>query len=547
MEQIRTINGQDFKEMFIAATNWLEKSAQDIDSLNVFPVPDGDTGTNMLLTMRSTMEEAEQAPNRSVSGMVKAMADGALMGARGNSGVILSQFWKGLAQSLSEKKTFDGHDLAEALSQASEMAYKGLSNPVEGTILTVIKDAAQAAQVRAAKNGGDVVSVLEAAVSAATESVANTPSLLPVLREAGVVDAGGQGLYTILEGALRYLRGEAELMQFRKPQMIASNIPLTPLAITAPEALSVEEVPFGYCTEFLLKGQELEPDKLRSKLKKKGESLIVVGDDTTVRVHIHTLDPGNVIRYVTSLGTMHKVSIRNMDEQHQDFLAMQKAKAPAADMAIIAVASGDGLADVFSSLGVAAIVPGGQTMNPSTKDLLQAVEKTTSDKVIILPNNKNIVLTAEQVQPLTKKSIKVVPSGTIPQGIGALLAFDYEADFETNSRVMTEALASVKTIEITRAVRSTKLNGLEIKKKQAIGLLDGCLTAVGDKAVDVLKDVLAKAELDKAEVVTIYFGADTEEAEARAVSGNMTKQYPNLQIEVVRGGQPHYNYIISVE
>jgi DAK2 domain fusion protein YloV len=547
MEQVKTIGGQDFKEMFTAATNWLEKSASDIDSLNVFPVPDGDTGTNMLLTMRSTMEEADRTPNRSVSAVARAMAHGALMGARGNSGVILSQFWNGLAQSLDKKETFNGNDLADALSQASVMAYKGLSNPVEGTILTVIKDAAAAARAQASKDSEDVISVMEVAVNAATESVANTPSLLPVLREAGVVDAGGQGLYTILEGALRYLRGEAELMQFRKPQMIASNIPLTPLAITAPEKLAVEEIPFGYCTEFLIKGRELGPDKLRKKLSRKGESLIVVGDDNTVRVHIHTIDPGNVIRYVTSLGTMHKVSIRNMDEQHQDFLEMQKEKAPAADMVIIAVASGDGLSDVFASLGVTAIVPGGQTMNPSTKDLLQAVEKSASDKVIILPNNKNIVLTAEQVQSLTKKSIKVVPSKTIPQGVAALLAFDYEADFETNSRIMAEALATVKSAEITRAVRSTKLNGLIIKKKQAIGLLDGCLVAVDDETANVLRDVLTKADLGKAEVVTIYYGADTEETEAQGISDNISKQYPDLQVEVVKGGQPHYNYIVSIE
>jgi len=414
-------------------------------------------------------------------------------------------------------------------------------------MLTVIKDASAAAKAQASSGSDDLISVMEAAVNAANESVANTPSLLPVLREAGVVDAGGQGVYTILEGALRYIRGEAELMQFRKPQMIVSNIPLTPLTITAPERVAVDEIPFGYCTEFLLKGKELTPDRLRKKLEKKGESLIVVGDDTTVRVHIHTLDPGNVIRYVTSLGTMHKVSIRNMDEQHQDFLEMQKARAPATDMAIIAVVSGDGLSDVFTSLGVTAIVPGGQTMNPSTKDLLQAVEQSASDKVIILPNNKNIVLTAEQVQSLTDKMIKVVPTKTIPQGVAALLAFDYEADFETNGRIMAEVISTIRSVEITRAVRSCKLNGLSIKKKQAIGLLDGALVAVGDKTNDVLNDVLAKVDLDKAEVVTIYYGADTEEAEAEKSSANIRKQHPDLQVEVVRGDQPHYNYLVSIE
>jgi DAK2 domain fusion protein YloV len=448
---------------------------------------------------------------------------------------------------LAEKETCNGSDLANALSQASLMAYKGLSNPVEGTILTVIKDAAAAAQAQVASGSEDIVSVIEAAVDAASESVANTPSLLAVLKEAGVVDAGGQGLYTILEGALHYLRGEAEQMQFRKPQMIASNILLTPFAITAPERLAVAEIPFGYCTEFMLKGKDLELDKLKKKLTKKGESLIVVGDDAMIRVHIHTLDPGNVIHYATSLGTTHNVSIRNMDEQRLDFLEMQRERAPATDMAVIAVVSGNGLADVFTSLGVAAIVPGGQTMNPSTKELLQAVAQVASDKVIILPNNKNIVLTAEQVKSLTEKSIKVVPTKTVPQGVAALLAFDYEADFETNGRIMTEAMSTVKTIEITRAVRSAKLNGLNIKKKQAIGLLDGNLVAAGDKSVDALGDVLSKVDLDKAEVVTIYYGADTKEAEAQQVSTSISEEQPDLQVEVVKGDQSHYNYIISIE
>jgi hypothetical protein len=533
--------------MFAIATSWLEKSTSEIDALNVFPVPDGDTGTNMLLTMRSTVDEADRASDNSVSAVAKAMARGALVGARGNSGVILSQIWSGLAQGLEGKETFNGSDLADALLQASDKAYKGLSNPVEGTILTVIKEASLAARKQATNGSDDVVSVMEIAVSAAAEAVANTPSLLPVLKEAGVVDAGGQGLYTILEGALRYLRGEAEQMQFRKPQMVASNIPITHLAVTAPERIAVDEIPFGYCTEFLLKGMELEPDKLKKKLEKKGQSLIVVGDDTTVRVHIHTIDPGNVVRYATSLGTLHNVSMRNMDEQHQDFLEMQRERAPATDIAIVAVVSGDGLRDVFTSLGVTSIVTGGQTMNPSTKDLLQAVEQSSSSKVIILPNNKNIVLTAEQVQSLTDKTIKVIPAQTIPQGVAALLAFDYEADLETNGRIMEEVLSGVKTIEVCRAVRSTKMNGLAIKKKQAIGLLDGNLVAVGNATAGVVRDVLVKADLGKAEVVTIYYGAEAGKAEAEGISSGITRKYPDLQVEVVKGGQPHYDYIVSIE
>ncbi len=544
MRQVDSINGQELREMFATATSWLEKSASDIDALNVFPVPDGDTGTNMLLTMRSSIEEAQGAADSSASAVAQAIARGALMGARGNSGVILSQIWRGLAQGLIDKQSFTGSDLAEALQQASAMAYKGISNPVEGTILTVVREASEAGQAQVASGSDDLISVMEAIVNAANESVANTPTLLPVLREAGVVDAGGQGLYTILEGALRYLRGETEQMQFRKPQMIVSSIPLT---ARLPRMVTTHEEVYGYCTEFLLKGEELSSDKIRTRLEKKGQSLMVVGDETAVRVHIHTLEPGSIIRYATSLGTMHQVSIRNMDEQHQDFLEMQKERAPSVDTATIAVVSGDGLADVFTSLGATAIVPGGQTMNPSTKDILQAVKMVASDKVIILPNNKNIVLTAEQAKSLTEKRIEVVPTQTIPQGVAALLAFDYEADFETNARLMSEAKSKVKTIEITRAVRSAHLNGLNIRKKQTIGLLDGELLAAGNNPINVLDKILAKLNLTKTEIITIYYGADTELTEAEQVSASIREQHPQLQVEVVKGGQPHYSYIVSIE
>lgn len=543
MKQAESLNGQDLREMFSVATQWLEKSAPDIDALNVFPVPDGDTGTNMLLTMRSVIEEAYRAPDQSASAVTQAMASGALTGARGNSGVILSQIWRGMAQILAEKESLDGNDLAKALLQGTTMAYKGLSNPVEGTILTVIKEAAKAAKEQASSENNDPISVMEAAVSAAKEAVANTPRLLPVLKEAGVVDAGGQGLYTILDGALRYLKGEAEEMQLRKPQMIASNLPLP---ARASQMVLAEGVPHGYCTEFLIKGEELKPDRLRTKLEKRGQSLIVAGDESTVRVHIHTYDPGSIIRYATSIGTLHQVSIRNMDEQYLDFLEMQKARMPTVDTAIIAVASGDGMTEVFRSLG-AAIVPGGQTMNPSTGDILRAVKAVAADKVIILPNDKNVILTAEQVKSLTEKKIAIVPTKSIPQGVAALLAFDYEADFETNVKLMEKAKSAIKTIEITRAIRSTRLGGLKIKKRQAIGFLNGDLVAVGDITSDVLNEVLARLDLDEAEIITIYYGADTEGEEAEQVAASIREQHPRLQVEVVRGGQPHYNYILSVE
>ncbi len=543
MKQINSIGGQDLRDMFVAATGWLEKSSPEIDALNVFPVPDGDTGTNMLLTMRSTVEEAYRAVDHSASAVAQAMAKGSLMGARGNSGVILSQILRGLAQGLAGKESFNVADFAVALQQSAEMAYKGISNPVEGTMLTVIKEVARAVQEKAASDGNDLVALMKAAVNAAGESVANTPNLLQTLREAGVVDAGGQGLYTILEGALRYLSGEIEQMRFRKPQIIVSNLHATKL----PQMIAADEVPYGYCTEFLLKGESINVDKIRKKLAKKGESLIVVGDDSAARIHIHTLEPGEVISYAGGLGTLHQVSIRNMDEQHQDFLEMQKDRMPAMDTAIIAVSSGAGLSDVFTSLGAAAIVPGGQTMNPSTKELLQAVELITADKVIVLPNNKNIVATANQVQSLTDKTIKVVPAETIPQGVAALLAFDYEANLDTNVDIMKKAIASVRSVEITRAVRATRLGDLKIKKKQPIGFLDGCLVAVGNSNIDVLDQTLAKVDLDKAEVVTVYYGAETDATEAEQISSSIREKHPQLQIEIVPGGQPHYNYILSIE
>ncbi len=541
MRKIETTDGQALRDIFAAATTWLEKSVPDIDALNVFPVPDGDTGTNMLLTMRSAVEEAYRAPDHSASAVSAAMAKGALMGARGNSGVILSQIFRGLAQGLEKKDIFTSRDFADAFLQASKTAYKGLSNPVEGTILTVIREAAEAGEEKAKGNGDNLISLIETIVEAANSSLSNTPNLLPVLKDAGVVDAGGQGLYTIMEGALKYLKGEGEQMQFRKPQIVTSNASRGQVAVTR-----TKEVPFGYCTEFLIKGQGIDPEKLRERLKKKGESLIVVGDKANVRVHIHTLDPGNILHYATDLGTLHQVSIRNMDEQHQDYLEMQKERVPAADVGIIAVAPGEGVQEVFNSLG-AFVVSGGPTMNPSTKEILQAVETVAPQKVIILPNDKNIILTASQVHSLTKKSIKVVPTKTVPQGVAALLAFDYEADFEANAKLMEKARKGVRTIEITKAIRSTKIGDLRIRKGQAIGLLDTDLVAVGNSVLEVLDQVLEEIELDDAEVVTVYYGDDVKEEAAQEMSSAIKEKYANLQIEVVRGGQPHYQYIISIE
>jgi len=495
--------------------------------------------------MRSTLEEVDRVTDQAVSEVAKAMAQGALMGARGNSGVILSQFFRGLAKGLEGKESMGATEWAAALVEASHTAYKGLSQPTEGTILTVIKDAANVAQATVQTMPDDLIAVMEATVNEARDSVIRTPLLLSVLREAGVVDAGGQGWYIMMEGALRYLKGEVGEMEYSKPRLVTANIPM----VTNPPQLAVEkEEPYGYCTNFLLVGQKLNPDKIRNKLEGKGQSLVVVGDNNTVRVHIHSYDPGVILRYATSLGTLHHIQIQNMDDQHEGFIEMQKERLPAMDIAVVVVASGDGMRDVFKSLGAAAIVPGGQTMNPSVREILQTVDSVPSDSVIVLPNNKNIVLTASQVEKLTSKKVTVVPSKTLPQGIAALLAFNYEGTLEENARSMGEAIATVRTVEITRAVRSTKLKNLAITEGQAIGIVDDKdIVASGDVVSEVLLKALTRAGIESAEVVTLYRGADASEEEAGEVVQKIQSKYVGKQVEVVNGGQPHYNYIVSLE
>lgn len=541
--RIASCSGQELRGMFTTATSWLEKSVPDIDALNVFPVPDGDCGTNMLLTMRSAMEEAYRASDRNASAVAQAMALGALMGARGNSGVILSQIFRGLARGLEGRKSFGGNDFAAALAEGAFLAYKALTRPVEGTILTVAREASFAAQSACAQSE-DLLYIMEATVKAARDSVANTPALLPVLRQAGVVDAGGQGLYVVLEGALKYLRGEVEEMQYRRPQVVPSSMPL----VSRIPLVTEREEPYGYCTEFLLKGRKrLNLDRIRKRLDSKGQCLIVVGDESLVHIHIHTFDPDKIIHYATSLGTIHQIKVQNMDDQHKDYVEMTKAQAPPADIATVAVVAGEGLMQVFQSLGVTAIVPGGQTMNPSIRELLQAVESVPRDKVIILPNNKNIVLTARQVPGLTSKKVEVVPTETIPQGVTALLSFNYDADLEANASLMGETSSTVKTVEVARAVRSTTIGDLKIKRRQAIGFIDGELTSVGDSPEEVLWDVLLSLDTEGSEVITIYYGKNTKRSKAEEIVDRVRQQYPHLEVELICGGQPHYHYIASVE
>jgi DAK2 domain fusion protein YloV len=545
MKQVLSCDGQEFKDMFAAGSSWLEKTVPDINAINVFPVPDGDTGTNMFLTMRSVMEEADRVSDHSVSAVAKAMAQGALMGARGNSGVILSQFFRGLAKGLDEKESITGKDLAIALGEAARAAYKGLSQPVEGTMLTVVKDASRAAEEAARTDPENLVKVAEAAVNEARDSVARTPLLLDVLREAGVVDAGGQGIYVLLEGALRYLEGNTEEMRYRRPQMVAAELPAG--AKGAALVTEVEE-PYGYCTNFLLQGHKLDADKIRKKLENRGKSVVVVGDESTIRVHIHTYDPGDIIRYATSLGTLHQLQVQNMDDQHVGFVEMQKDRLPSTDIGVVAVAIGNGMKEVFRSLGAAAIVSGGQTMNPSVQELLKAVESVPSQKIILLPNNKNIILAASQVHSLTAKELAVIPTKTMPQGIAALIAFNYEGGLEENVRAMNEAITAVKTVEITEAARSTQLHGLKIKKGQVIAIIDDeNLVSAGGNLGEVLFEALGKAGIGSADVVTVYYGADIGAPQAEQMANQIRQKYGDKQVEMVSGGQPNYPYVVSLE
>jgi DAK2 domain fusion protein YloV len=540
MERKTTLDGHDLKAMFSAGADWLEKIVPDINALNIYPVPDGDCGINMLLTMRASLTEAARQGDGNADTFAQAIAQGALLGARGNSGVILSQMWRGLAKGLKGKKVINARDLAQALQEAADMAYLALSNPVEGTILTVMREAASAASQEATSADATSISVLGAAVNAARASVMNTPNLLAVLKDAGVVDAGGHGLYTFLEGALLYLKHD---MDGRSPELLSRGV----LLITRPTAASPEDESYGFCTQFMVRGAGLNAVNMRRALDGRGESLIVVGDDTAIRVHIHTHEPEAVTKIAATFGTLSDIDIRNMDEQHQDFLLMNRGKMADLQNAVVAVVNGDGMVNIFADLGVAAIVPGGETMNPSTREILQTMEEIPCNNIILLPNNKNVIPAALLVETLTKKNLKVIPTETIPQGIATLVAFVPEDDFETNVARMTAAITTVRTIEITRATRATKSNNLEIKVGQFIGLLDGELLAVSNTPDGVIFDLIARVDLARASIITLYFGKETKEKEAKQIGDRIRGRYHELEVGVVRSGQPNYHYIISVE
>jgi DAK2 domain fusion protein YloV len=534
------VDGQNWRQLVKAALAWLKHHQTAINALNVYPVPDGDTGTNMVLTMQSAWSEIEHSPGNNVGQISHLMAHGALMGARGNSGVILSQIWRGFARSLDGKETFHARDLACAYQEATATAYKGVVKPVEGTILTVVRAVSDAA-TQAAQKTDDLVRVLEHMVFAAHEAVVLTPSLLPVLKEAGVVDAGGQGLFVILEGMLRAMRGEP----------IAEDVGLAGVVDLITTGLAPGEAGYGYDVQFLVVGEGLDADAIRQRIAEMGESVLVVGDGTTIKVHVHTPDPGVPISYASALGSLRDVVVEDMQAQYREFVAGREATPPAAQLTqefgVVAVVVGEGLTRVFQSLGVGAVVQGGQTMNPSTQDLLEAVEKLPATRAILLPNNSNVILTAEQARSLGKKPVAVIPTHFIPQGIAALLALNYQADFETNVAAMTDAIAEIETGEVTTATRTARINGVQVADGQIIGLHNGELKVSGATVEEVVPALLEQMGAAEREIITLYYGEGVGQDDADALAGRLQEHWPDQEIEVVPGGQPHYQYIVSVE
>jgi DAK2 domain fusion protein YloV len=554
-------DGQDLKQALLAAASWLEQHKAEINALNVFPVPDGDTGTNMLLTMRAAVKEIAEATDSSAAAIAEKLARGALMGARGNSGVILSQILRGLAQGLDKKATFTAPDLANAFQESSKLAYRAVIKPVEGTILTVIREVAEAAQRGASQ--GDIVALMQDVVTAARQAVAKTPDLLPQLKQAGVVDAGGQGLATVLEGVWRYTRGDAI-------QISSAALVEAPTIEVKKGRVSVEEE-FGYEVVFLLHGENLNMAEIRDTITRMGGvSTVVAGDAKLLKVHTHTPTPGKILDYGVSLGSLNDINIENLQEQSLRYEAESKAehageedggedyardaesgeiiRRELGEIATVAVASGDGWVKVFESLGVGAIVPGGQTMNPSTEELLQAVKRVPSPKVILLPNNGNVIMSARQVPGLVEgKEVHVVATETLPQGISALLAFNYEADFPANCGAMDGAAKRVQTAEITRAVRTVQIEGISVREGDTIGLLNGRLVVANSEMQVVIRDTLQRMKAEQYEIFTLYYGEGVTGEQAEDMARQIKSWYPGQEIEVVSGGQPYYAYILSAE
>jgi DAK2 domain fusion protein YloV len=547
-ERYRTIDGRVMRLLMEAGLTWLRTNQEIVNALNVFPVPDGDTGTNMVLTMQAAWDEIVTLGERSIGKIARAIAHGALMGARGNSGVILSQLWRGFARALDEHPNMDAGLFAQALSEARETAYKGVVRPVEGTILTVSSDVAKAAEEAFSNGATSVLEILQGVVTAADESVQRTPELLPILKEAGVVDSGGIGLFYILEGMLR--------AAYRQPldQALAAVQPLSALSLDH----ATESIEPGQDWEVVIDFRpysDLDIQQYCRQLDSIGTSIQVGEGEGMYRMHIHVADKREYepIELTRPLGTITNVAIENLMIQMEDKSSqgdMQQLRLPCVEpeqIGVVTVAPGLGLARVFASLGAAAIVEGGQTMNPSTQEILDAIENLPTDKIIILPNNKNIILAAQQATDITIKDVTVIPAVSIPQGVSAMLYLEPDGDLSKVIENMKSAIKEVQSGELTVATRSVEIDCVAVQEGQVIGLLNGKLAVSGNDLSESLVAMIEKTNVDQSELITLYYGEDLSIMLANKIADLVRERWPNIEVELVEGGQPHYQIIFSVE
>ena len=538
--RLSTVDGTLFKQALLGSLSWLAANQEEVNRLNVFPVPDGDTGTNMLLTLQSAVEDIKDSQASEISKIARLASHGSLMGARGNSGVILSQIFRGFARAVEGKSALNPTELAGAFEEAANAAYRAVNRPTEGTILTVAREAGRAATAAASEPDATAAGVIAAAAAGARTAVLKTPSQLQILRDAGVVDAGGFGLQLILEGMLKSIE-ETE----------APMAPVTQPARAAQVSMELPEGGWGYCTEFLIEGSDLDLEKIRTQIESLGNSVLVVGEPELLKVHVHTDDPTRVIALAGGHGKILKLNVGDMSTQHKRILENEAggpAAAPRANgVGLVAVVAGKGLVDIFKALGVDAIVEGGQTLNPSTQDMLRAVESVPYDKVILLPNNSNVILAAKQVAGVTSKTVHLIETHSVPQGVAAVVAFSPDRTAEENMAAMSGEAQRVQTIEVTHAVRDTRSNGLKVKKGDVIGLINEKLEFAGSDYAEVVNKALGKLGPDAYELVTVYRGAGASDEEMSSLETAIRSSYPGLEVEVQHGGQQHYPFILSVE
>ncbi|KXB58660.1 DAK2 domain fusion protein YloV [Gemelliphila asaccharolytica] len=541
------INGVIFAQMIDIGAKNLSRNAEKINALNVFPVPDGDTGTNMNLSMTSGANEVKKNIEESIGKVGKSFSKGLLMGARGNSGVILSQLFRGLSQYIEDKNEIDAKDFANSFKNGVDIAYEAVIKPVEGTILTVARESAEAG-VKISNSTSSIIKVMEEILKVAEITLKDTPNKLPILKEVGVVDSGGQGLVCVYQGFLASLKGE-EISNISDVQTNIVNMNFDN-EHSKMDFISPEDIKYGYCTEFTVrldKNKKTYNEKIfKEDLNKFGDSLLVISDNEYVKIHIHSEYPGNVFNYGQSYGELIKIKAENMREQHREVLKNRNNKEKK-KYAIITVSMGSGLSSLFKQYGVSYVVEGGQTMNPSTEDILNAIKSVYAENIYILPNNKNVKLAAKQAAKLVSENVFVIESKSAPQGISALLIFDEEKDPNENYENMKNAIKTVKTLEITYAVRDTKLDGIEIKKSDYIGIIDDKIVCSKNNIKETLQYIINNSVDEDSEIITIYLGKDSIEENTLFLKDLISKYYPDVEIEQVQSQQPVYPYIISVE